>query len=236
MKKFQFLPRQKLFIVLLVIFWTVAFLDLSNLDRYLHKGICSTLDLVFETSCPDFYDLPIWEVAVSFGTLAVVYFAYAAIDQSNRQMEVEQTPYVTMKDRIVATGEGRLHVISLKNVGRGMAVNLRATADPDGKISMIEGSNPYSIDLGSGEYNNSWAIDEGQVIKGLQAQGKTVQNSVINEIPDEAGLQEEEKDKSEFSLYYWYEDQIGHKYKTETKIRHSGHFLKVMVNGVSRIS
>lgn len=84
MKKFQFLPRRKLPLVFLVILGAIAFLDLSNLDRYLHKGICLTLGLVFETTCPDFYDLPIWEVTMSFGILAIVYFACVAIGQSDR--------------------------------------------------------------------------------------------------------------------------------------------------------
>lgn len=236
MKKFQFLSRHRLFLVILSIFGIVAFLDLSNLDRYLHKEVCLILGLFFDTTCTDFYDLPIWEVSVSFGTLAAVYFAYAAIEQSNRQLEVEQTPYVVMKDRIVTAGEGRLHVVSLKNVGKGMAINLTATADPEGKVSIIEGSNPHSIDLASGEYNNNWAIDEGQVIEGLKAQGKKVKSFVIKEIPDEVDLDEGNKPDSEFLLYFWYEDQIGHKYKTETTIRHAGYFLKVMANKVLRIS
>lgn len=85
MKRPQFLPKRKSPLVILIIFGVIAFLDLSNLDRYLHKGVCLALGVFFETVCPDFYDLPIWEVATTFGILVIAYFAYTAIDRPDRQ-------------------------------------------------------------------------------------------------------------------------------------------------------
>lgn len=232
-------PILVIFIVLLF----VVFVDISNLDSLLYKILCSTFGLVFKTICPDFYDLPIWEVAVAFGTLTAAYYAYSAIRESNKRLRLEQEPDVRLTQRIgTASPLNELHTISLKNFGKGRAVNITATADPEGTIFIIEGSNPHSIDLGPGDYNTGWAIDESQVIKGLAKQDIIIKASkkgatplVIEGIPDENKLKEGEKDGADFYLYLWYEDQLGNRYRTATKIRHSGYFLKVMENKVERV-
>lgn len=54
-------------------------------------------------------------------------------------------------------------------------------------------------------------------------------------MPNENDLDENEMDKADFYLYIWFEDQLGNKYKTITKIRHSGVFFKVMENKVEKI-
>ncbi len=148
------------------------------------------------------------------------------------QLRIEQEPYLVIKDHIVIAGSdpGRLHIIMFKNIGRGAALNVLATTDPEGKISIIEASNPHSVDLGPGEVNNGWAIDENQVIKGLKEQGVSIEDSVVLGIPDESSLRESEKFKADFYIFLWYQDQLGKKYKTVTKIRHSGAFFKVMEN------
>ncbi len=183
------------------------------------------------------YNSRVWDIGVSLSALLVVYFAYRAVKQTSKQLEIEQTPYVVLSDRITTAGDDRLHTISLKNIGRGSAVNITATTDPQGKISIIEGSNPHSINLASKDYHNGWAIDEGQLIKGLKNQGKIIKKSIIQELPDENSIdKEEEKYKSEFFIYIWYNDQYGHRYETEAKIRRSGLFFKVMENKFKRLS
>lgn len=164
------------------------------------------------------------------------YYAYAAIREANKRLEIEQTPYVVLKERVYTAGSGKsehLHIISLKNVGRGSAVRIIATADPEGEISIIEGSNPHSIDLALTEYHNNWAIDEQRVVEGLAKQGKRVK-SVVTDIPDENSLNDSQKHRADFNLYIWYEDQRGNKYRTVVKIRHSGYFFKVMENKFER--
>ena len=232
-RKFERQPF--LFIALIVLL--AVFVDLSNLDSIIHKSLCTAIGALFKTICPDFYDLSIWEVAVAFGTVAAAYFAYAAIRESNKRLEIEQTPHVVLKDRISTAGSGKdeqLHIISLKNIGKGSAVKITASSDPEGKISIIEGSNPHSIDLASGEYHNNWAIDEGQVVKGLAKQDKKIE-SVIRDVPDEAKLKDNEKDNADFCLFIWYENQAGNRYRTVVKIRHSGYFFKVMENKFEKI-
>lgn len=216
----------------------IGFLDLSNIDRTLYKMGCLLLKGLLPAVCPDFYDLPIWEVGITFGTLTAAYYAYAGIRESNKRLELEQTPHVVFNDKIVTAadidGIQRLHTVSLENVGKGRAINITATADPEGKISMIEGSNSHSIDLAPGGHYTSWAIDEGQVIKGLAKQGIKV-ISISNDIPDENILKDDEKDKADFRLFLWYEDQIGNHYKTTGKFRRAGIFLKKMENRVDKL-
>lgn len=238
MKKY---PILTIFIVIIF----VIFVDISNLDSLLHKLSCNGFGLVFNTRCPDFYDLPIWDVAVALGTLTAVYYAYFAIRESNKRFEIEQTPYVVLDDRIyTAAGSGteesvrheRLHTINITNVGRGSAINLTVTSDPEGKISIIEGSNPHSISLPSSKPYVNWAIDEQQVIKGLRKQGITNINLMVKDIPTEESLNHSNKHKADFHLYIWYKDQLENKYMTRVKIRHTHshtsapHFFKVMEN------
>lgn len=230
-----FKNRPLLTIFLLILL--AVFTDLSNLDSLLHKGLCTLFGKVFSAVCPDYYDLPIWEVGVSFGTVAAALFAYKAIIESNRRLEIEQTPYVVLKERVYTAGSGRsehLHIISLKNVGKASAVRIIATTDPEGEISIIEGSNPHSIDLAPAEPHNNWAIDEQRVIEGLAKQGKIVR-SVVRDIPDENTLRVDQKDKADFNLFIWYENQQGNRYQTIVKIRHSGVFFKVMENKFEKI-
>lgn len=219
-------------IIILLIISIFIFVDLSNLDSSIYKQICFLL--FFNKICPDFYDLPIWQVSVSIGTISAAYFAFIALTESNRHFDLEQTPHVVIKDRIITDAANKLHVIMLKNIGKGSAASITATADPDGKISIINGSNPHSIELTSGEPHNNWAIDENRVVEGLRKQGIHVNSSVFNEIPDENSLSVDQKDKADFKLFLWYSDQRDNKYKTETTIRHSGPFMKVMKNKVER--
>ena len=224
--------------IILVLILIVVFIDITNIDNILYKFICNALGLVFKTICTGYYDIPIWEAAVATGTFTAAYFAYQAIQESNKRLEIEQSPHVVIQNGISIAVDfnevDRLHTISLKNIGKGRALNIVATADPEGKISIIDGSNPNSIDLRDGEVNTSWAIDERQVIKGLKKQNIEA-SSVVNDMPDENDLDEDEKEKADFHLFLWYSDQMGNRYKTTTKFRHSSQFIKVMSNDVGII-
>jgi hypothetical protein len=178
-----------------------------------------------------------WDMGVSIGTLLAAFFAFRAVRQTSKQLEIEQTPYIVMSDRISTAAEGRMHTISLKNIGRGSAINVTVTSDPEGKISIIEGTNPHSINLSSAEPHNGWAIDESRVIEGLKIQGIEIKKSISQELPDENNAKNEnEIKKSDFFIYIWYKNQYGHRYKTEAKMRHSGPFFKVMENNFKKLS
>lgn len=233
-KVFNLLPL----LLFLIVF--LSFLDLSNLDNELHSTLCDFLNLNSSITCLDYYDLPIWEVFVTFGTILTAIIALKAINQSNKQMELEQTPYVVLKDGVVTAPstqkpKGKLHSVSIKNVGKGSSYNIRLTADPKGQISIIEGSNPNSIDLGISESYTTWAIDEECVIKGFKEQNITISHSVMNELPNENDLEAKDLEKADFKFYIWYEDNMGRRYKTTTTVRYSGLFLKIMNNKFEKI-
>lgn len=235
MKLYRVLSEKPILVVAIVIL-LISFLDFSNIDSVIYKFTCTLISPPFLTVCPDYYDLPIWETATSVGTLSALYFAYRAIRQSNIQLEAEQTPYVVMKSNIgMATieGQSRMHIVMFENIGRGLASNITLTSDPEGQVSIIDGTNPHSVNLGSGQFNNGWAIDETEVILGLKKQGLKIKSSVIKDIPDENKVAD--TNLSDFHLFFWYSDQVGKKYKTIAKIRHSGSFLKVMENQVVKL-
>jgi hypothetical protein len=231
--KFKF-DRAFIFIILSVI--AISIFDISGLDSISYKLLCSLIALLFKNVCPDFYDLPIWQVAVAVGTISAAYFAYRAIRESNRRLEIEQSPHIVIKDRLFFGGFGnKASGISIVNVGRGSAINIRATADPEGKISIIDGSNPHAVDLNPEGYNNGWAVDEARIIDGLLKQGIEIKNSLWDETPDEQNLPEKEMYKSEFYLFLWYDDRMGNRYMTKTKFRNNNGFFKVMENKFEKL-
>lgn len=224
------LKRKKDVITLLTL--ALLFIDFSNIDRWLYKSSCTIFSNFFPMSCPDYFDIPIWEAGVVFGTIAAAYYAYAAIAEASKRLELDQAPYVVFTSKIIMSGNNppRFHVVSLENIGKGRATNITISADDQNRLSIAEGSNSHSINLKDGEHNTGWGVDEEQVIKGLALQGREIVISVFSEIPDEMTLSEDEKEKSDIFLYLWYEDQIGIKYRTIGKFRHSGLFFKLMEN------
>lgn len=70
----------------------------------------------------------IWSAIVAFGTISAGYFAYKALDQSNKQLKDQQKPYIV---------SGNMNydktAIQFKNIGNGVALNVFVSTDPDGK-------------------------------------------------------------------------------------------------------
>jgi hypothetical protein len=233
---FERFKNHKQLLISTILLLGVSFIDVSNIDNIVYRNFCSIISkLALPTHCARYYDVSIWELLVAIGTISAAYFAYQAVKDSNRRLEIEQSPYLVFNERIITNAHNQLHVIMIKNVGRGSAIRVTATSDPEGKISIIDGSNPHSIDLLQGEPHNNWAINENRVVEGLKEQGILVESTVMEDLPDENTLEIEQREKSDFNLYLWYEDQLEHEYVTVGKFRHSGPFLKLMRNKVERI-
>lgn len=162
----KLMGRHKLFIVVIVVLGAMVFIDLTNIDRYIHKNVCLFFDLIFESNCPDFYDLPIWEVAVAFGTLATAYFAFAAIRESNKRLKIEQTPYVVVQH---VEKKPSMVEISIKNVGRGPALHVTCSNSDkfgDRNLPFFLNKEPHSVNLASGDTHDNW-ITERQTFEKL---------------------------------------------------------------------
>lgn len=235
MVSFEVIMSMSLWVVLCLLL-LFAGGDIFNLDNLLYQQACNFSKPFLSNTCPSYYDLPFWEVSVTIGTLLTAYLALQSIRESNRRLVIEQTPFVVLYDRILTAGtNNHLHLLQVKNIGRGAAIGITATADPEGKYSIIEGTHPHSLDLGAGGVNNSWAVDEQRVIQGLSGSQSINITSVMGGIPDEHTLTEGEKERAGFKLYLHYYDQLNLEYRTETIIRHSSVFLKIMENKVTEL-
>lgn len=154
--------------IFFIIFTSILIVvDISNLDSLLHKVFCNILGLTFKTICPDFYDLPIWEVAVAFGTIAAAYFAYTAILESNKRLKIEQTPHVVL-DCIIR--ENNRYGFVIKNIGRGPAVHITfSTGDDISKRNngFFSNDQPHSANFYPFEKSHDWYVD-GRVLDDLK--------------------------------------------------------------------
>lgn len=159
-------------------------------------------------------------------------------EQIEKQLVIEQTPLIIVKDRITVSSLGqekKLHMMEIENVGRGSALNVTVSFDPERLIPAADGSNPNSVNLYPGA-RFSWALDDGQVRIGLTKQGIKVIKSIID-IPEEEKLKDSEKSKADFYAYLSYEDSFGNKFITVAKVRHwRGDFFKVMENKINKAS
>lgn len=227
--------QKQTLLVFLLVAVVITIFDISSLDNLFYQFFCHLINNIFPTVCVNYYDLPYWEVLVAIGTLSAAYFAFAGINEANKRLELEQAPYVVFSDRIsISAPQNRLHIISVKNAGKGRAMNITASADTKEKNSIIDGSNPHSINLRDGEVHNNWAIDEARVIEGLSLAGVSIKH-VMSDIPDENSLEKSKRYLSDLYLYLWYDDQLGNHYCTTGKFRHSGHFMKLMENTVRKV-
>lgn len=186
---------RSLLLVLFIIFAMVAFVDLANIDRYLYKGICSLLDIFFESNCPDFYDIPFWSLSTLLSAIIALILSYLAIRQSNRQLEVEQEPYVVADGSIVLVGHGR-HEVTLKNVGRGSALRITCSTDrKDRDKAFFEDTEPHSYYLSMNDKVES-----------------LVSEDAISKIKGN-------KRRNGYYFYIFYEDQMGKPYMTEVEMK-----------------
>ena len=199
MRRYFDLIDKKLIRILLIIFVIVSFIDLANIDRHLHKGACSLLDLLFDADCPDFYDIPFWSLLEVFGTISGVFVtgfaAVNAIRQSNKQLSIEQEPYV-VADGSISLVETEINRVTLKNVGRGSALRITCSTDEkDRDKAFFENTESHSYYLPS---NNQ--------VKSLASVDSISQ------------IKTNKKDEACY-FYIFYEDQMGKSYKTEVKMK-----------------
>jgi hypothetical protein len=150
--------------------------------------------------------MQVWDVAIAVGTILAAYFAYKAINQSNKQLEVEQEPYVVVNSSINLISNGR-HMITLKNVGRGSALRITCSVDKEDKDKpFFETTESHSYNLSMNDHITAQANDS--VID------KIKQNIVNN------------KD----GFYIFYKSQLGKAYITKVKLKEIPNKLVFMEN------
>ncbi len=157
----------------------------------------------------------IWNLLTSIGTIAAAFLAYKALNQSNRQLQGEQRPYI-VAGNISYNGND----IQFKNVGKGTAFNLYVSSDPKGNVHIQHPSLPEFQFIEPGKELTTLMVDENRIISyyGLNKQLKH-----LNEL------------KEEFHLYFWYKDVSGKHYRTQSTFKKSGLNLKSIDNQFTEI-
>lgn len=144
--------NKELTIALILVFF--IFVDISNLDSFFHKTLCSA-STILPTSvvCPDFYDIPIWSVLEVSGVIATVIVALWSVNiglkQANKQEKNAQEIKMDQDMPLILINEGpRLHAngsiqFTLVNVGKGVAKDIYVfieNVEIEGNFSMLNSS------------------------------------------------------------------------------------------------
>lgn len=202
----------------------LGFFDAKNLDNFLYQYL--------RIGSLSYYDLPIWGLFTAVGTISAVvvalYASYKSTQHVERQLKIEQEPYVVAKNGISIEGidgpstdrKKDYLKLSLKNIGRGPAIRITVTGmlnDPN-KSLFEDKKDPHSYDLGSNDEKIDWKIDENN-LKELVKKRYNIEITQLN------------KDQPIY-LYIFFSDQLNKNYQTKVKLFRSGSgdFLKVMEN------
>ena len=162
-----------------------------------------------------------WNGLEAIGTLLAFFAAIWAINESNKQsqkaleriekqLEIEQEPYVVVKNPITI-GDNFLY-LNVKNVGRGPALSVVGGTRPkDINQSFFSDTEPHAEYLSAGEgREEAWKVD-------LSRLGE---------------MQAVEEGESKYPIFYlFYKSQLGRWYQTLVKVRELGESnYKVMEN------
>lgn len=95
----------------------------------------------------------------SIGSVSAVVVAWFAIKQSNKQLKIEQTPYVVLDHiRIISPRVG----FAIKNIGKGpaMSITFNISGDlEDRNDAFFSNDQPHSANLSSSEESHYWEVD-----------------------------------------------------------------------------
>jgi len=114
-----------------------------------------------------FPDKSFWTPLAAIGTVGAALMAWKANLVVQKQLAIEQKPYVVLVDEIFVhevVNKKDLPIddldIKVKNVGRGPALRVTITGlKTDRNNAFFEADQPHSIDLFSGEKKIDWKVD-----------------------------------------------------------------------------
>ncbi len=107
------------------------------------------------------------ELLGAIGAIAASIAAWFAIRQSNKQLEIEQTPYVALDH--IKRDQSR-YGFSIRNIGKGSAVSVTfSTSDKISKrnSAFFSDDQPHSANLTPSEISQYWMVD-GNVLDSLK--------------------------------------------------------------------
>lgn len=180
---------------ILLVLLIIGIVDFINWDNSIYQIICNNLKFKFITFCGNYYDLPIWAVLESFGTIIAGVFALLAIIQSNKQLEGEQTPHI-----VPGNISWPLTNIDIKNIGPGPAFRVSITSDKEGKLEIRNQAIPRYANLGIEKENIMF--DQEYYLSLLNINREGLGNYT-----------------KEITLYIWYESASKKRYRTIAKFK-----------------
>lgn len=153
------------------------------------------------------------ELVGSLGTFVAAVFAGLALRQSNKQLKIEQTPYIVL-DRIKRVRVGETFGFTVKNIGRGSAINVTFSIKRDflsRNGAFFSNDQTHSKNFSSMEEISNWKVDYSRL------DSLTIKNGFTY-------------------LYIFFEDQSRKLYRTKVKIKKIGtppdHKYIVMENNI----
>lgn len=137
------------------------------------------------------------ESVSAIGTFVAAVFAGLALRQSNKQLKIEQTPYIVL-DHIRKVGDR--FGFAVKNIGRGSAINITFSIEENissRNDAFFSDDQPHSANFRSMEESHYWKTDASRL-----------DNLIF---------------KNGFAfLYIFFEDQSFSPYRTKVKIKSIG--------------
>lgn len=113
-------------------------------------------------------NLKTWiELIGALGAISASVAAWFAIRQSNKQLKIEQTPYVIL-DHIVR--ENNRYGFSIKNIGKGSAISITLSKDNElykRNAAFFSNDQPHSANMMPQEESHYWMVD-GHVLDNLK--------------------------------------------------------------------
>lgn len=152
---------------ILILSVLIVIVDFLNIDNSIYQIVCLNLKswhIIID--CQQYYDLPLWQVLTSFGTILAGLFAYQAINQQNKQLHANQTPIIVTPFGLGVNKDS----ISIKNVGKGVALKIFVTLDYEGKNSAQKTSSPdlsYAVPTNSSQQDSVIQLDSNKVSKSI---------------------------------------------------------------------
>lgn len=171
-------------------FIIIFLLDFTDFDTNIHYWACN----VFNRQCAEYkWDLPFWEVIVSFGTIIAAYYAARNI---RLVAEIEESKYMP----VLKIGEGEINYLGTEvkipviNIGEGVALKVSLYMIGVNEKVIIDGM----FDIGSGD-KIIFGVGDDKKELGLVG---LISNNNLEKI----------------SLLLEYEDILGSKFKSELPV------------------
>ena len=82
--------HHRLFLTFLVLCIVVAVVDIFNIDSMFYKNICAMAAPYIESSCVDFYDIPIWNFYLILAVLTALYHVHDEIRTTNKHLSAKK--------------------------------------------------------------------------------------------------------------------------------------------------